>query len=178
VFTKGARSVVRASTFLRRFFARPSSRMSVSSNSVIVITPGTDSSNTSTVVVSTTGAIGGFVRLNFFRASFFAPGPLALATPFFIALVEVRLAALPCADLEDYRALLTYFFVGSLLDLVEVAAVGIGRVVGLFVRPVTHNGIFAALLLGQEAKQQHNETESHKDDDQFDHVRKCAQQAG
>jgi hypothetical protein len=35
------------------------------------------------------------------------------------------------------------------------------RRVGFLVGPVTHNGIFAALLLGQEAKQQHNETESH-----------------
>ena len=47
----------------------PGSRMSVSSNSV---TAGAGCSTTSTVVVSTTGAIGGFAGLAFFRPSFFA----------------------------------------------------------------------------------------------------------
>jgi hypothetical protein len=59
-----------------------------------------------------------------------------------------------------------------LLDLVEIAAVGV-----FSSEQSVINGIFAALFLGQEAKQQHNEPERHKDDDQADHVRTCAQQA-
>jgi hypothetical protein len=83
----------------------PSSRISVSSNSVMVITPGTGASITSMVVVSTTGVIGGF-GLAFLRAGFFAPGRLAsAATPFFgLNLAVVRLAALPRRELEDLRA--------------------------------------------------------------------------
>ena len=52
----------------------------VSSNSA---TAGPGSSTTSTIVVSTTGVIGGFGGLAFFLATFFARGLLALATPFF-----------------------------------------------------------------------------------------------
>jgi hypothetical protein len=42
----------------------------VPSNSVIVITPGTGSSITSVIIVSTTGAVGGFVGLTFLRATY------------------------------------------------------------------------------------------------------------
>jgi len=64
------------------------------------------SSTTSTVVVSTTGAIGGFAGLAFFRPSFFALGCLALATPFFGRnLVVAGLVALPRTNPEDLRVL-------------------------------------------------------------------------
>src|SRR5215469_12449783 len=82
----------------------PASRMSVSSNSVMVITPGAGSSTTSTIVVSPTGVIGGFRGLAFFRATFSALGRLVFATAFFdFNLVAVRLAALPRTDLDDLR---------------------------------------------------------------------------
>jgi len=75
---------------------------------VTVITPGTDSSTTSTIVVSITGVTGGFTGLALFRATFFALERLALATIFFgLTLLTVRLAALPRTDLEDLRALRT-----------------------------------------------------------------------
>ena len=84
----------------------PASRMSVSSNSVMVITPGAGFSTTSMILVSATGVIGGFCGLAFFRATFSALGRLVLATAFFdLNLVAVRLAALPRTDLDDLRAL-------------------------------------------------------------------------
>jgi hypothetical protein len=80
--------------------------MSVSLNSVTVITHEADSSTTSTTVVSTTGVIGGFIGLAFFGASFFALERLAFATLFFgFNLLAVCLVALPRTDLEDLRAL-------------------------------------------------------------------------
>jgi hypothetical protein len=84
----------------------PASRTSVSSNSVTVITPGTGSSTTSTIVVSTTWVIGGFIGLAFLRATFFRPPRLALATTLVdFDFLAVRLAAVRRTDLEDLRAL-------------------------------------------------------------------------
>jgi len=80
--------------------------MSVSSNSVMVITSGAGFSTTSTIVVSATGGIGGFGGFAFFRATFSAFGRLVLATAFFdLNLVAVPLAALLRTDLEDLRTL-------------------------------------------------------------------------
>jgi len=84
----------------------PGSRMSVSWNSVMVITPGAGSWTTSTIVVSATGVLGRFTGLAFLRVTFFGLGLLALATTFFgLNLLEVRLAVLPRTDLEDLRTL-------------------------------------------------------------------------
>ena len=86
----------------------PSSRTSVSSNSVMVISPGTGSSITSAMMVSTAGGIAGFVGLTFFRATFFAPARLGLsfAKRFFgIALATVRFADLPREDFDALRTL-------------------------------------------------------------------------
>jgi hypothetical protein len=83
---------------------------------VTVITPGAGSSTTSTIVVSTTGVVGGFIGLAFLRATFFVLGRLALARPFLgFNLLAVRLPALPRTDIEDLRALprtVDFLFVG------------------------------------------------------------------
>jgi hypothetical protein len=95
----------RASTFLWRLLARVRFAYVPRLKFGDVITPGTGSSTTSTVAVSTTGVIGGFTRLAFFRATFFAPGCLALATTFFgRSLVVARLVGLPRTELGDLRA--------------------------------------------------------------------------
>ena len=71
----------------------PSSRISVSSNSVMVITPGTGASTVSPMIVSVACVVEGFVGLTFFRASFFAPTRLTLASPnAFLALLWLQSA--------------------------------------------------------------------------------------
>jgi hypothetical protein len=51
--------------------------MSASSNSATVITPGACSSTTSTIVVSRTAVVGGFIGLDFSAKAFFALARLA-----------------------------------------------------------------------------------------------------
>ena len=105
--------------------SEPSSRTSVSSNSVMVTTPGAASSITSTVTVLTVEMLGGFTTLALFRATCFAPVRLglALARPFRVFdLVAVRLVALPRVGSRVGRpgcALLTFFSLGSLASSVE-----------------------------------------------------------
>ena len=72
----------------------------------MTVTPATGSSITSTTTVSTTGVLGGFTALTFFRA-FLAPRlSLALAKRLLgVALDTVRFAGLLRADLEGLRAL-------------------------------------------------------------------------
>ena len=84
------------------------SRTSVSSNSVMVITPGTGSSITSTTTVSTVRVLGGFTGLAVFRATLFARARLGLtsANRFLgVGLATARLTALRREDLEVLRAL-------------------------------------------------------------------------
>ena len=79
-----------------------SSRTSVSSNSVTVITPGTGSSITSTMTVLRTGMPLGCIGCTSFGKTFVAlarPG-LAFAKLFGIGLAADRFAAFPRADLE------------------------------------------------------------------------------
>jgi hypothetical protein len=82
-------------------------RTSVSSTSVTVITPGAGCSITSTATVSTTGAIGCFIRRASFR-NFFTVARLGLA------LATVRFVA---ADFDTLRALprVAEFLFGSFL---------------------------------------------------------------
>jgi hypothetical protein len=83
----------------RRVELRPAQftwRTSVSSTSVTVITPGAGCSITSTATVSTTGAIGCFIRRASFRGGFFTVARLGLA------LATVRFVA---ADFDTLRAL-------------------------------------------------------------------------
>jgi hypothetical protein len=75
---------------------------------VTTVTPGTGSSITSTVRVSTAGLLGGFIDLPFFRATFFAPTSLGLALVerfLGVGFATVRLAAFARADFEALRVL-------------------------------------------------------------------------
>jgi hypothetical protein len=83
-------------------------RTSVALISVTTVTPGTGSSITSTVRVSTAGLLGGFIDLLFFRATFFALTSLglALAERFLgVGLATVRFTAFARGDFEALRVL-------------------------------------------------------------------------
>ena len=72
----------------------------------MVITPGTGSSDTSVMTVSTTEVVGGFVA--FFLATFLTPAraDLSFAARFFgVALAALRFADFPRLDLEALRTL-------------------------------------------------------------------------
>ncbi len=84
----------------------PGSRTSVSSNSVMVTTPGAGSSIASTVTVSTVGILGRFIFLALFGAAFFAAARLdvGLAKRFLdFDLAAVRLITLPRRGLPVFR---------------------------------------------------------------------------
>jgi hypothetical protein len=75
---------------------------------VTTVTPGTGSSITSTVSVSTARLLGGFIDLFFFRAAFFAPTSLglALAERFLgVGFATIRFAGFARADFEALRVL-------------------------------------------------------------------------
>jgi hypothetical protein len=80
---------------------------------VTTVTPGTGSSITSTVRVSTLGLLGGFIDLSFFRAAFFATTrlDLALAERFLgVGFATVRFAVFARADFEALRVLVDFPF--------------------------------------------------------------------
>ena len=79
-------------------FAVLSSRTTVSSNSVTVITPGAGFSITSITVVSTAEAAGRFIRRTSFRAAFVSIAGLGMAS------TTGRFVDFPLADLDTFRA--------------------------------------------------------------------------